>query len=124
MRKTDRFMVMITTYSLTPTKPQPQPQPEPHSLILARRSPQLLQVREQEKRDEYVTDVIEYEGRHPLIKSHDSDCEIEPLEDHFRIKEVVAKAKYVGTDLWGTNCKSNDIVELWSNAWLFDKLME
>jgi len=44
---------------------------------------------------ENVTAEVEYEGTHPLVKAHDSECEIEELEDHFRIKQVVAKAKYL-----------------------------
>ena len=54
-----------------------------------------LECRVIEGRDEYKTDGVEYDGTHPLIKAHDSDCAVEELEDHFRIKEVVAKAKYL-----------------------------
>ena len=34
-------------------------------------------------------------GKHPLVKAYDSDLQIDVLEDHFRIKQVVAKAKYL-----------------------------
>mmetsp|Transcript_23033 Transcript_23033/g.61165 ORF Transcript_23033/g.61165 Transcript_23033/m.61165 type:complete len:378 (+) Transcript_23033:4169-5302(+) len=54
-----------------------------------------LECREAEKRDDYMTDEVLFEGKHPLVKAYDSDLQIDVLEDHFRIKQVVAKAKYL-----------------------------